>query len=562
MASPRPPWPPWTWACRASGESLRKALTDKGITPTTLVNNAGFGTHGRFRDEDPARVASEIALNVSALVDLTHAFLPNLTGALINIASTAAYQPTPNMAVYGATKAFVLNFTEALAYSTALIRYVYAITTFDSLRIARDGAHHRRREGLRLRHRQRRLDDAAIAPIVVWSPDSKKIATFQQDQRGVGEMYLVDTKVGHPTLQAWKYPLPGDRRRHDDPARRSSTSTSREGRPPADAARPAPLDALRRHRLPRRRVGATCSGAPTARTSRSSRRRAITSTSSCASPTRRPARSATSSRRRSPTFFESGNGRVNWRYLPASNEVIWFSERDNWGQLYLYDLRRPASSKNQITTGEGNVTQLLRVDEKTRAAVFRRRRPGEGPRSVLPPLLSRSASTARTSTLLTPEDADHDVTLSPSGKYFVDSYSKPDVPPVAVLRDADGKLLVTLEKADISRLLATGWKPPMPITVKARDGATDLYGLMFKPTNLDPTKKYPIVNHIYPGPADRQRRRPHVSPRRAAMRRRSPSSASSSSRSTAWARRGDRRSSTRRTTATWATTRCPIRSPG
>jgi len=98
------------------GESLRKALADKGVTPTTLVNNAGFGTHGRFRDEDPARVASEIALNVSALVDLTHAFLPNLTGALINIASTAAYQPTPNMAVYGATKAFVLNFTEALAY--------------------------------------------------------------------------------------------------------------------------------------------------------------------------------------------------------------------------------------------------------------------------------------------------------------------------------------------------------------------------------------------------------------------------------------------------------------
>ena len=98
------------------GESLRNTLANKGITPTSLVNNAGFGTHGKFTDEDSARIAAEIALNVSALVDLTHAFLPNLTGALINIASTAAYQPTPNMAVYGATKAFVLNFTEALAY--------------------------------------------------------------------------------------------------------------------------------------------------------------------------------------------------------------------------------------------------------------------------------------------------------------------------------------------------------------------------------------------------------------------------------------------------------------
>ncbi len=96
--------------------------------------------------------------------------------------------------------------------------------------------------------------------------------------------------------------------------------------------------------------------------------------------------------------------------------------------------------------------------------------------------------------------------LSPSGSFFFDSYSKPDAPPVAVLRDADGKMIATIEKADISKLLATGWKPPTPITVKARDGVTDLYGLMFKPTNLDEKKKYPIINHIYPGPAGRQRR--------------------------------------------------------
>ena len=102
--------------------------------------------------------------------------------------------------------------------------------------------------------------------------------------------------------------------------------------------------------------------------------------------------------------------------------------------------------------------------------------------------------------LLTPEDATHEITLSDSGDYFVDSYSKPDVPPVAVLRDLTGKLVLTLEKADISKLLATGWKPPTPVTVKGRDNQTDLYGLMFKPTNLDPAKKYPIVNHIYPGP--------------------------------------------------------------
>ena len=90
-------------------------------------------------------------------------------------------------------------------------------------------------------------------------------------------------------------------------------------------------------------------------------------------------------------------------------------------------------------------------------------------------------------------------------------------------------MVLQLEKMDISRLLATGWKPPMPITVKDRGGVGDLYGLLYRPTNFDPSKKYPIINHIYPGPADRQRRQPPVLARRAATRRRSPSSASSSS---------------------------------
>jgi len=92
------------------------------------------------------------------------------------------------------------------------------------------------------------------------------------------------------------------------------------------------------------------------------------------------------------------------------------------------------------------------------------------------------------------------VSLSPSGRYFVDSFSKPDVPAVTQLRDADGGLIATIETADVTRLVATGWKPPMPITVKARDGQTDLYGLLYRPTTFDASRKYPIVNHIYPGP--------------------------------------------------------------
>jgi dipeptidyl aminopeptidase/acylaminoacyl peptidase len=198
------------------------------------------------------------------------------------------------------------------------------------------------------------------------------------------------------------------------------------------------------------------------------------------------------------TFFESGNGAVNWRYLPATNEIIWFSERDNWGQLYLYDLET-GKLKNQITSGDGNVTQVLRVDDTNRVIYFLGvgKEQGEDPYFTH---LYRVGFDGRNQELLTPEHATHDVSLAPSGAYFVDSYSTPDTPPTTVLRDSTGNLVLNLEKADISRLVATGWKPPIPITVKARDGQTDLYGLMFVPTNLDPAKKYPIINHIYPGP--------------------------------------------------------------
>jgi dipeptidyl aminopeptidase/acylaminoacyl peptidase len=198
------------------------------------------------------------------------------------------------------------------------------------------------------------------------------------------------------------------------------------------------------------------------------------------------------------TNFQSGDNRVNWRYLPNSNELIWFSERDNWGQLYLYD-RRTGKLKNQITTGEGNVTEVLRVDEKNRLIYFLGvgREKGRDPYFVH---LYRIAFDGKNPTLLTPEDATHQISWAPSGKYFVDSYSKPDVPPVTVVRDSNGKLIANVAKADVSRLVAAGWMPPIPFTTKARDGVTDLYGLMFKPNNFDPSKKYPIINHIYPGP--------------------------------------------------------------
>ncbi len=311
----------------------------------------------------------------------------------------------------------------------------------------------------------------------------------------MGEMYLVDTKVGHPTLKAWKYPLPGDpvitmiQRVVIDV---DSGKIVRLQLPPDQHRSTLCDDVACRGEWDDVQWGPDGSKLAFVSTSRDHKHEQLRQ----ADPNSGAVRDVLEEK--GETFLESGNGRVNWQFLPASNEVIWFSERDNWGQLYLYDLQT-GREKHQITTGEGNVTQLLRVDEKNRVLYFTAvgREKGRDPYFRH---FYRIGMDGRNLQLLTPEDANHEVSLSPSGKFFVDSYSKPDVPPVTELRDSDGSLIVTLEKADISRLLAAGWKPPVPITVKARDGVTDLYGLMYKPTNLDPSKKYPIVNHIYPGP--------------------------------------------------------------
>jgi dipeptidyl-peptidase 4 len=155
--------------------------------------------------------------------------------------------------------------------------------------------------------------------------------------------------------------------------------------------------------------------------------------------------------------------------------------------------------KNRITTGAGNVADIISVDVEARTIHFM----GNGMEPDRDPYLRhlyRIGFDGRDRRLITPEPANHNVSASPDGRYFVDTYSTVDSPPVTVLRDADGRVIETLERADISRLLATGWKPPTPIRMKGRDGETDVYGLMYTPTALDSTRKYPIINRIYPGP--------------------------------------------------------------
>jgi dipeptidyl aminopeptidase/acylaminoacyl peptidase len=309
-------------------------------------------------------------------------------------------------------------------------------------------------------------------------------------------MYLVETKVGHPVLQAWKYPLPGDKvvsmiERiviHLDGPRVVRLKI------PPDQHRSTFTDDIKTWdgSLADLQWSPDSSRLVFVSTSRDHKQEVVR----LADPETGDVRDVFEEK--AETYFESGSDQANWRFLAPTNELIWFSERDNWGHLYLYDLES-GRLKNRITSGEWPVLQLVQVDAKNRRAFF----VGGGREKGRDPYFRHLYSVGLDGSglrLLTPEDADHDVSLSPSGLYFIDVYSKPDVPQVSVLRSTGGELVLELERADISRLLATGWKPPLPFTVKARDGKTDLYGLMFRPTNFDPAQRYPIINNIYPGP--------------------------------------------------------------
>ncbi len=332
-------------------------------------------------------------------------------------------------------------------------------------------------------------------PVVLWSPDSKKIATFQHDSRGTGEMYMVSTKSGHPELSQWKYPLPGDSlifrisrvvinvkdasmvRLNMPPDQHRSTSddhiagrggTFLDVRWSKDAKHLVFVSSSRDHKEAQLRVADTKTG-----------------------------KVRDVMKEVQETYFESGDGFSNWHYLSKTNEVIWFSERDNWGHLYLIDLKT-GKIKNRITQGEWAVQQVRYVDQKKRKIYF-----SAGGKEQGDPYywhyysINIDGSDLK---LLTPEYAHHTVTFSSEYKYFIDSYSTPVTPPITVLRDMDGNQLVKLEQADISRLVALGWQPPTQVKTKARDGVTDIYGLLYKPTKFNPNSKYPVLNPLYPGP--------------------------------------------------------------
>ena len=203
-------------------------------------------------------------------------------------------------------------------------------------------------------------------------------------------------------------------------------------------------------------------------------------------------------------FEEANYPYFNWSYqqlsiLNEGEELIWWSERNGWGQLYLYD-GNTGALKNKITNGGYFVTgRVQQIDTVGRKVYFeaRGREENVDPYYALMYKANFDGSGFRS---ISTEPANHFMSMAESANYYVDNYSAVDMVPRSVLKDNNGNVVLDLETADLTLLNQAGWKMPERFKVKADDGITDLYGVMYKPFNFDSTRKYPVISYVYPGP--------------------------------------------------------------
>ena len=185
-------------------------------------------------------------------------------------------------------------------------------------------------------------------------------------------------------------------------------------------------------------------------------------------------------------------------FINNYNDIIWWSERSGYGHFYHYD--REGNLKNAITSGEWTAGKIVEIDEKNRTIFFQAYgiAPDENPSYAK--ICKANIDEKSKVTILTPEEATHEVIFSPSKRYIIDAYSRPDLPCRFSVRDIRGKLIASLGEVNLDDLYKKGWKMPETFSVKSADGETDLYGVMWKPFDFDSTKKYPIISCVYPGP--------------------------------------------------------------
>ena len=331
---------------------------------------------------------------------------------------------------------------------------------------------------------------------VYWSPDSKYFAMIRSDMRKVKDLWVINSAAeGRPTLETYKYHMPGET---DAPVRelllfdfsakagKKLNTVLFKDQELSIAARPA----LQKERDDEFRSLQWLGNNERFYVNRTSRD--LKKIDLCAVDIKIGEPKVLIEERLNTYVEMRRPGLVN-----EGKEIIHWSERDGWGHFYLYD--EEGKLKNAITTGAFHCEDIEEIDEKNRILYFTAngREAGEDPYYIHLYRVNFDGSNLK---LLNPGDYDNSNNMDDGAKYFVNNYSRVNTVPKSVLFDNAGRKILDLETTDLSRLMEAGFKFPQPFKVKADDGITDLYGVMYKPFDFDSTKKYPIIEYVYPGP--------------------------------------------------------------
>jgi dipeptidyl aminopeptidase/acylaminoacyl peptidase len=327
-------------------------------------------------------------------------------------------------------------------------------------------------------------------PQIKWAPDSRRMIVSRQDTRGVATMPYISYTSQRPRAFSQPYALPGDSVIPKPGFHILDREAKTNVRVLLD---PAPAQAAWNLSARDSAWNAASSKVYLTTMSRASKVAQLLEVDATSGAVRLLAADS------AKTFVETGNPvDPTPTYVTEDGESLVWSERDGWGHLYRYGA--DGKMKNRITEGPWQVGTIVAVDEKLKRVWFTGR--GRESDAFLYYAQLYSANFDGTGLQrLTSEDAEHRVQVSPNGRWVVDVYSRIETPPVTVLRDAlTGRIVKKLESADASQLASLGFKGARVFTAKARDGITDIYGVMYLPSNLDTTRRYPIISNIYPGP--------------------------------------------------------------
>jgi len=331
---------------------------------------------------------------------------------------------------------------------------------------------------------------------VSWSQDSKRFSTGRSDQREVGDIWIIhSTGNKRPQLETYKYAMPGEEHVGKSVLEIYDLESDNLVSVNADRFTDESLSTVTasQFRYP-------SSDEPFRSLWLSENSEVFYYTSISRDLKRVDVMKVNASTGDAEVLIEERlNTYVETRRLEMleNGDYLWWSERDGWGHLYRYGA--DGSVKNQITSGAFSVRGISRIDEDAGVIFFtaNAREAGEDPYYNHAYRVNMDGSGLR---LLNPGDYDHRSSFNESGNYFVDNYSRVNTTPASTLVNRNGQKVLDLEEADFSKLMEAGYQFPEPFTVKAGDGITDLYGVMYKPFDFDAEKEYPIVEYVYPGP--------------------------------------------------------------